>query len=89
MFTQVKEEKALALAELKVKKKLAALINSKHHLLEELTKQKDMHDLCVEDTEIFLQRVNIEHTRLECPVSLWKSITRSLDKRAILEDDAD
>ena len=89
MVTQVKEEKALALAELKVKKKLAALINSKHHLLKELTKQKEMHDLFVEDTEIYLQHVDKEHTRLECSVSFWKSVARLLDERAISEDDAD
>ena len=79
----------LASAKLKVKKKLNPLINSKRHLLEELTKQTEMHDLFVEDTEIYLQHVNKEHTHLECSVSFWKSVARSLDKRAISEDDAD
>ena len=80
-----RKKKTLALAELKVKKKLDALINSKRHLLEELTKQKEMYDLFVEDTEMYLQHVNKEHTRLERSVSFWKSVARSLDKRAISE----
>ena len=48
-----------------------------------------MHDLFVEDTEIYLQHVNKEHTHLERSVSFWKSVARSLDERAISEDDAD
>ncbi len=72
-----------------MKKKLDALINSKRYLLEEPTKQKEMHDLFVEDTEIYLQHVNKEHTHLERSVSFWKSVARSLDERAISEDDAD
>jgi hypothetical protein len=83
-----RKKKTLASAKLTVKKKLNPLINSKHHLLEELTKQKEMHDLFVEDTEIYLQHVNKEHTHLECSVSFWKSVARSLDERAISEDDA-
>ena len=63
-----------------MKKKLDALINSKRHLLEELTKQKEIHDLFVEDTEIHLQHVNKEHTCLECSVSFWKMLRGRLTK---------
>ena len=84
-----RKKKTLASAELKVKKKLDALIYSKRHLLEELTKQKEMNDLFVEDTEIYLQHVNKEHTHLERYVSFWKSDAMLLDKRAISEDDTD
>ena len=45
-----------------------------------------MHDLFVEDTEIYLQHVNKEHTRLEPSVSFWKSIARFLDERAISDN---
>ena len=59
------------------------------NLIKDLIKQKEMHDLFVEDTEMYLPYVNNKHTCLERSVSFWKSVARLLDERAISEDDAD